>query len=126
MSTRLTISVAAPLCILIVIFSEEILSYFDEELSYGYEVLIILAIAQLLNSSTGAVSALLIMTGHSKVASKIVVFSSVVSVVFGFYFIPQYGIYFAAYMYFLNITILNFLSWLFAYTRLGVNTAKLI
>lgn len=64
--TRWVLMVALPLCVIICIFSSNVLQIFGRGFKEAWEPLVILAIAQLCNSATGSVGFLLQMTGKER------------------------------------------------------------
>jgi O-antigen/teichoic acid export membrane protein len=66
-TTKWIFAMTLPIFLILVIFSGQIMALFGSQFRNGWMVLIILAIAQLLNASTGAVGFMLTMTGHQKI-----------------------------------------------------------
>lgn len=64
-ASRLTLLLTIPMYIFCVTFAVEVLSLFGSKFSMGVEVLIILATAQVIASSTGSANNILLMTGYS-------------------------------------------------------------
>lgn len=56
-----------PFFVVFIVFPEKILSLFGEEFIHAHKILMILAIAQLINSATGLVGYFLIMIQHEKI-----------------------------------------------------------
>ncbi len=83
--------IATPIFLIIISFPTAILGFFGQEFEEGKTALIILAIAQLFNVSTGPVYFLLNMTGHQKYLRNIVFLTALVSVVSVFLLVPYYS-----------------------------------
>ncbi|WLE98603.1 MAG: flippase [Candidatus Electrothrix communis] len=95
-STQLMILFAFPILLLFMIFPEFILSFFGEEFKVGKNILLLLAIGQFINVSTGASAQLLNMTGNERVLRNHLVICTILAFVLGAFFISNYGIIGAA------------------------------
>jgi len=82
--------------VIAILFGETILSAFGEEYTTGYQVLSILAIAQLINAGSGPVGYLMTMTGHHDVSAYVFGFSAVLNIILNAILIPLLGIMGAA------------------------------
>jgi len=58
--------VTMPICVVLVVFSKDILSLFGQAFEGGSVALMILAIGHLVNSATGGTNSVLLMTGESR------------------------------------------------------------
>lgn len=63
---RLSLIVTMPICVVLVVFSKDILSLFGQAFEGGSVALMILAIGHLVNSATGGTNSVLLMTGESR------------------------------------------------------------
>lgn len=70
-AARKSLVLTAPVCVTVIVFSEEILLIFGERFVVGAPGLAALAIAQLINSLTGFGGILLGMTNYQSVATKV-------------------------------------------------------
>lgn len=100
---------------------EWLLGFYGEAFRAGYAALIILAAAQVFNSSTGSVGFLLSMTGSHRVALYVMLLSAVISIPLYYALIPEYGGLGAAIASATGIVVWNFLMLVYACRRLGVN-----
>lgn len=78
-SLFLGISISIPSFIFIVFFGENILGYFGEEFSNGYNILIVLAFAQLLNVMFSVSSIFLNQTIYTEISKNIILYASLIS-----------------------------------------------
>lgn len=63
---RLSLILTMPICLVLVVFSKEILSLFGQAFEGGSAALAILTIGHLVNSATGGANSVLLMTGESR------------------------------------------------------------
>lgn len=66
-TTKWIFALTLPIFLILILFSGQIMALFGSQFRNGWIVLIILAIAQLLNASAGSVGLMLTMTGHQKI-----------------------------------------------------------
>lgn len=116
--------VATPLCLGVILWSEEILSIaFGDEFVDGAGALAILAAGRWVNALTGAAGYLLAMSGHEKQAAYILGSNALMNIILNFLLIPIYGIEGAA-----IATLITTVSWsllMLAYGKkyIGVNAS---
>jgi O-antigen/teichoic acid export membrane protein len=91
-STKLNIFLSAILLLIIFLFSNNILHVFGEEFTEGKYILIILAIGQFFNVSTGSAGVLLNMCGLQKEAQKIIIYSLILTVLLHIILVPLYNL----------------------------------
>ena len=91
-SVKLMLLLSLPLFILCLFFPTYVLHLFGDGFADGAVALMILAVGQLVNVSTGPVGVLLLMSGHEKVLRKNSLISAAVVVVSGVVLIPWLGI----------------------------------
>ncbi len=89
-------TVSFPLTLLVVFFAREILSFWGPEYSRGFISLIILALAQLINCTTGACGFMIMMSGRTKINLFNTLSALVLTIVLSIFLIPEYGILGAA------------------------------
>jgi O-antigen/teichoic acid export membrane protein len=91
-STRWSFSLTFPFFLIIALFGKEILHFFGSEFIIGWSPLLILSTGQLINSSTGSVGYILIMTGHQylKLSSDIALFF--LNILLNILLIPKWGL----------------------------------
>ncbi len=73
-TTRFLFIIGSVFYILLILFGKPILSLWGNEFVTGYLVLLIVGFGQFINISTGAVGAVLLMTGYEKIQRKISLF----------------------------------------------------
>ncbi len=81
-----------PLIVFLIVFNQPMLNVFGEEFKLGGQVLILLLIAQLINTSTGSVGMMLNMTGLERVSRNSSVLSAILSIIGYLVLIPKYGL----------------------------------
>ena len=109
-----------PIIILIILFADNIMLIFGTEFIAGAPILQILAVGQLFNFSTGSVGYLLLMTGHEKHLKNITIFICITQIIAMIVFIPKYGIYAAAIITSISITMKSIITAYIAYKKLGI------
>lgn len=95
-ATYIMTACALPIVIILCVFPGFFMSFFGEEFTKGNDILIILAIGQLINVMTGSVGYLLTMSGHEKDMRNIILISTPSSIILALILIPIYGIVGAA------------------------------
>ena len=79
-SFKITFFIGIIFMLILVLFSESILSLFGHEFIIGKNILIILSIGQAFNISLGSVAFLLTMTGNEKIMQKIMLSSAIINI----------------------------------------------
>jgi len=64
---RVALTATMPLCVLLVLFADDVLSIFGVEFAAGGPILAILTVGHLVNASSGCANTVLLMSGHSRV-----------------------------------------------------------
>lgn len=64
---RVALTATVPLCVLLVLFADDVLSIFGVGFAAGGPILVILTVGHLVNASSGCANTVLLMTGHSRV-----------------------------------------------------------
>ncbi|RCT55350.1 flippase [Winogradskyella sp. KYW1333] len=103
-----------------VVFSELILAIWGTEFKSGYLVLIILAIGQFFNVSTGTVGTILTMTGFEKKLLSVNTFFMILNLILNCIFINAWGIEGAAVAYMILIIGMNFTRVFYVYKFVGI------
>lgn len=118
--------VASPLFILFMFAGDLVMSMFGQDFIPGGYILAILTLGQVVNSLTGSVGFLLIMSGREKDASNVAVISCAILIALCVLLIPQNGMLGAAIATAFTIAISNILlAWL-VWKRHAVITVPLI
>lgn len=122
-SARVVLSLTLPVVIMFLLFGKPILRFvFGAEFMPAYEPLSILALGQLVNSVTGSVGFLLIMTGHELDTARGMVIAAVVNIMLNLILIPLWGTIGAALASAITLTLWNVLLWLAVRQRLDINS----
>ena len=95
-ATRINVVISLPIIILLLFFSEYVLSTFGSNYILAKNALWILLIAQFFNSITGPSSLYLNMTGRQKKLNVILVISLFINVVLNIILVPDFGMLGAA------------------------------
>ncbi len=109
-TAKWVLSLSLPLFLIMVIFAKEILTLFGKEFVRGASCLIILSIAQLVNSGTGSSQFMISMTGRSKINLFNTVTTLLMNIVLNIILIPKHGIIGAAVATAVSISLINILS----------------
>ena len=125
-SSKLMFFLTIPVLILILMFSEFILSFFGEQFVSGVLCLNILIAGQLINVLCGSVGYILNMTEHQNVFKWIIIFSVIVNIVLNVALIPSYGIFGAAVASMISLILWNMLSCIYIYKKFNISTVWFI
>ena len=107
--------------IIMVVFGKHVLALFGPDFTSAYWPLIILVGAQTLNSLAGSVGLIMVMTGHQRNASLIVLVSLLMNVVLSVLLIPEHGITGAALAMGLSYLSLNIMMLIYVFKKLRLN-----
>lgn len=122
-SAQLVLALTLPVVVIFLFFGKPLLKLvFGAQFVPAYEPLSILALGQLVNSATGSVGFLLIMTGHEQDTARGMAIAAVVNIALNLILIPLWGIKGAALASAITLTVWNFLLWLAVRRRLDVNS----
>jgi len=91
-ATQLITFVTLPIVLLIIIFSEYLLSYFGNAFIAGKTVLIIIAISTFISAVCGNVDLILNLTNNKKLVFYINIFVFLINLILNYFLIPTYGI----------------------------------
>ena len=95
-ATRINVVISLPIIILLLLFSEYVLSTFGSNYILAKNALWVLLIAQFFNSITGPSALYLNMTGRQKKLNVILVISLLINVVLNIILVPDFGMLGAA------------------------------
>lgn len=116
--TKWVLGFTLPLIGVIFCFAPELMGIFGSEFRTGWSVLVIVALGQLVNVSTGSVGMMLWMSGHESVSVRSQIASSLVSLSVNLSLIPALGIMGAAIAQLLGLVINNVIAVLFVGRKL--------
>lgn len=124
-TTVLMIVVTAPLLLLYLAWPGGVLDLFGPEFRQAGEVLMILALGQFVNVSTGSVGYLLMMSGHEKLMRNNIMFAGSLNLVLNFLLVPALGMVGAALGTALSTAMMNIVSTILVYRKLGFLTVPM-
>jgi len=113
--------VSAPVCVVFAIFPDVFLGIFGEDFRVGSTALAIVAVAQLVNAAAGPTGNVMMMTGHERIAAKVVGIAAVVNLVIGVALVPSIGVTGSAIAYAASLMLWNTVLVVSARRRIGVN-----
>jgi O-antigen/teichoic acid export membrane protein len=90
-STKMIFLTTAPVLLILIIFSKEILGLFGSEFTIGYLALIYLCISRFINAISGSVGYIMQMTDQQKVYQNIIIIAFFINLVLNFILIPKYS-----------------------------------
>lgn len=106
-SSRIIFSLNLLLCIVLLIFSDYVLSFFGKEYVIAKEAFVILILGQLIVSGFGSVAVFLNMTGRPSVFRRILFIALILNMVLNYLLIPKLGLKGAAITYVITILFWN-------------------
>jgi O-antigen/teichoic acid export membrane protein len=109
----------------LVLFGGKFLALFGAEFIHAYSTLAILSAGCVINTATGSVGLLLVMTGHERDAAKVLGSSVVLNVVLNAALIPRWGVEGAAIATSISMMLRNVLMVWLVYRRLGIQSTAL-
>ena len=110
------LGITLPIMLIIGLYPQAVLNIFGAEFQKGSLCLRILLIGQLINLLIGSSGMLLIMCGRQKTLTKIVIFSSIISISLHLFLIPRWGIVGAAIASAISFSIFNLILLFFLYS----------
>lgn len=117
----LVISVAAsPIFIFLIFWSDLAMSAFGPDFTVGHTALTILVLGQAINTITGSVGYILMISGHETDIRNTALLSAGLMLACAIAFIPSFGIDGAAFASFAAVTSMTLLNGLYVYRRLGI------
>lgn len=125
-SSQITLLVALPLTIALIVFGEAIISVlFGEKYAPGYTPLIVLTIGQLCNAGMGSVGLLLNMTGHERTTVKGVTIAILLNIPLNTLLIPVWGMTGAALASASSLIVWNVILWQASWHILDIDTTAI-
>jgi O-antigen/teichoic acid export membrane protein len=110
----------------LIIFAEQIMSFFGADFISGALILVILAIAQFINVSIGSVGYLLTMTGNEELFRKIMLSTAFINVILSLLLVQDYGAEGVAYATATSIAIWNIWALIEVKKKLGFWSLKFL
>ena len=95
-ATRINVVISLPIIVVLLCFSEHVLSYFGNNYVLARNALWVLLVAQFFNSVTGPSALYLNMTGRQKKLNVILLISLLINIVLNIILVPAYGMLGAA------------------------------
>ncbi|PLX94444.1 MAG: flippase [Desulfuromonas sp.] len=118
-STKLIFVTTVPVLFCLAGFGRLILSFWGEEFTSAYPVLLILIVGQFVNSVSGSTGNFMNMTGHEKVFKNIIAVAGVLNLGLCFLLIPSYGVLGAAVSAALSLALWNLWTLCFIKKKFG-------
>tara|TARA_Y100000389_G_C17470052_1_gene529536 strand:+ start:8736 stop:10019 length:1284 start_codon:yes stop_codon:yes gene_type:complete len=122
--SKIIITLSFPILVFIILFSDQIMSFFGNDYYQGARILKILIVGQFITALCGSVEEILNMTGHENDMRSIRIFSLLIAFLLGSVLISFYGALGAAISTTLALSIQNLLAAYFVKIRLGWNPLK--
>ena len=119
--SKINIFISGIIFTIILIFSNEILSFFDTSLVSNSKILIILSLSQFINSLLGPAGIILNMTGNEKISNQIIIYSSVALLFLAPICIFYFGIIGGAILQLIISTIQRLLSMYYVNSKLNLS-----
>lgn len=113
---------ALPAILVFLLFPEWIMGWFGGEFVTGANMLVIMALGQLVNVMTGSVGVLLMMTGKEKELLGVSTVAMLIGLILSLVFIPQYGGTGAAVATSISVAMVNLLRVRTVWVTMGVMT----
>jgi O-antigen/teichoic acid export membrane protein len=122
-SARVVLCLTLPVALVFLFFGKTLLNLvFGPEFIPAYEPLAILTVGQLINSATGSVGFLLMMTGYEQDTARGMAIAAVSNIVLNLVLVPLWGTKGAALASAITLVIWNVLLWLAVRRRLKINS----
>ncbi|NJN27488.1 MAG: oligosaccharide flippase family protein [Cyclobacteriaceae bacterium] len=123
-STKLIVITVFPILILLLIAYQPIIDILGGSFNSTdyFSAFAFLCFGQLFNAFCGSGGQLLSMTGFQTLNRNIIMFSTVISIVFNFLIIPYYGILGAAFSNMIGLVLRNLLYVIYTNSKLKINT----
>jgi O-antigen/teichoic acid export membrane protein len=119
-STNAVFAVSAAVAAVLIVFAHQILALFGQDFVAGDSALRILCLGQLVNTGTGTVGLVLIMTGHEKNAARSVGVGALIGATLNVLFVPLFGLVGAAVATSLGVATTNLLLLRQLWVRTGI------
>ncbi len=121
-SARMMVVLALPVLLTFVLVPGFVMGLFGPEFEVGASVLVILALGQFVNVSTGSVGFVLIMTGRERMARNNAAVAAGVNIVLQVLLIPRFGAVGAAIATAVSVALLNLTAAYLVHRSLGIWT----
>ena len=121
-SNYLTFWTTIPVLLLYGFFPEFVLGFFGEEFKIGALALLFISIGYFINSISGSVGNLLLMTGLQKQANYVVLLGTIVNIAANFALVPYFGITGAGIASMLGVATWNLVAVIIVKQKLGFST----
>ncbi len=123
--SRLMLVVSVPILLIMILFSDFILSIFGEQYLAAGSILIVLLLGQFINVWSGSVAYLLNMAGYENDMRNIVLVTGIITLLLMFLLTSHYGVLGTALATAIGLCIQNLLAVIFVKLRLGFNTLNI-
>jgi O-antigen/teichoic acid export membrane protein len=120
-SARAVLLISLPSAILIIVFRQPILSFFQVNTVNGNLGLLILCFGQIINILSGSVGLLLVMTGHQKFSITSLLVGTVANIILNIILVPQYGLIGTAIATSASLVLWNLLMLVFVNRKLKIH-----
>jgi O-antigen/teichoic acid export membrane protein len=119
-STNAVFAASAAVAAVLIVFAPQILALFGQDFAAGDSALRILCLGQLVNTGTGTVGLVLIMTGHEKNAARSVGAGALIGAILNILFVPLFGLVGAAVATSIGVATTNLLLLRQLWVRTGI------
>lgn len=109
-ATKWSVTLSLPICLIIILFSKDILGVFGKEFTAGFELVAILSIGNLIHDFLGLSGNVILMTGRVRINVINSIVMAVINLVLMPILIQNYGMYGAAIGNFFSIAFLTILT----------------
>ena len=124
-ATALTVLLAIPIIAFLVLFGKPLLTFFGNDFTSSYNLMLVMLLGQCFNVITGPVSLVLTMTNKQNAFRNIFIFSAVLTLVLNYFFIRYWGLYGAAWSNVISIVVKNLLFYLAVKKHFGFSSFSL-
>ncbi|MFK7779649.1 MAG: flippase [Candidatus Gracilibacteria bacterium] len=121
-STKMIFFSSIPIISILILFPKQILGMFGSEFTVGYMALWILMIGQIINSVTGSVGYILIMTGKEKLFQNIIIFTGILNIALNYILVEKYGLNGVAFSTAISLSVQNIISFFYVKYYYGFYT----
>lgn len=126
-SSRAIVAIAVPTVLVILGAGPFLIRWiYGPEFAGAFVPVIILAVGQLVNASTGSVSSLLNMTGHERETTKVLLMAAVLNISLSLTLTPLWGMAGAALATASTLTFWNLTMWRAVYKHLGIRASPFL
>jgi O-antigen/teichoic acid export membrane protein len=126
-SSQAILLAAAPSVLVIVLLGPQLIRWiYGPQFEGAYVPLVILAVGQLVNASTGSVNSLLNMTGHERETTRVLLMAAILNVTLSLTLTPLWGMRGAALATASTLIFWNLTMWRIVYKRLGIKASPFL